>query len=109
MTEEAFFPRRPLGKTGLGVTSLCIGCAPLGNMAETFGYTVNEEQALATIRTIFDGPINFIDTAASYGNGESERRLGIVLRELGGLPQGFVLASKADRDLNTGEFSGEQC
>jgi D-threo-aldose 1-dehydrogenase len=77
-------------------------------MEETFGYTVNEEQALETIRTIFAGPINFVDTAASYGDGESERRLGIVLRELGGLPQGFVLASKADRDLNTGEFTGEQ-
>jgi D-threo-aldose 1-dehydrogenase len=77
-------------------------------MPETFSYAVKEEQALATIRTIFAGPINFVDTAASYGDGESERRLGIVLRELGGLPQGFVLASKADRDLNTGEFSGEQ-
>jgi D-threo-aldose 1-dehydrogenase len=108
MTEEAFLPLRPLGKTGLEVTPLCIGCAPLGNMAETFGYAVNEEQALATIRTIFAGPINFLDTAASYGDGESEHRLGIVLRELGSLPHGFVLASKADRDLDTGEFSGEQ-
>src|SRR5215831_9429203 len=99
---------RLLGRTGLQVTPICIGCAPLGNMPETFSFAVNEEQALATIRTIFAGPINFVDTAASYGDGESERRLGIVLRELGGLPQGFVLASKADRDLATGEFSGEQ-
>jgi D-threo-aldose 1-dehydrogenase len=30
------------------------------------------------------------------------------LRELGGLPAGFVLASKADRDLKTGDFSGQQ-
>ena len=108
MTEGASLLLRLLGKTGLEITPLCIGCAPLGNMPETFAYAVNEEQALATIRTIFAGPINFIDTAASYGDGESERRLGIVLRELGGLPQGFVLASKADRDLDTGEFSGEQ-
>ena len=108
MIEEPFLPRRPLGKTGLEVTALCIGCAPLGNMPETFGYAVNEEKALATIRTFFASPINFIDTAASYGDGENERRLGIVLREFGGLPQGFVLASKADRDLNTGEFTGEQ-
>ena len=108
MTEESFLLRRPLGKTGLEVTALCIGCAPLGNMPETFGYAVNEEKALATIRTFFAGPINFIDTAASYGDGESERRLGIVLREFGGLPQGFVFASKADRDLNTSEFTGEQ-
>ena len=105
---EASFPLRSLGKTGLQVSPLCIGCAPLGDMPETFAYSVNEEQALSTIRAIFAGPINFVDTAASYGDGESERRLGLVLRELGGLPSGFVLASKADRDLHTGEFSGEQ-
>src|SRR5436190_10307722 len=108
MTESVSLAHRPLGKTGLQVTPLCIGCAPLGNMPGTFSYAVDEGQALATIRAIFASPINFIDTAASYGDGESERRLGIVLRELGGLPQGFVLASKADRDLTTGEFSGEQ-
>jgi D-threo-aldose 1-dehydrogenase len=99
---------RPLGSTGLQVTGLCIGCAPLGNMPETFAYAVAEEQALATIRAIFDGPITFLDTAASYGDGESERRIGLVLRERGGLPPGFVLATKADRNLETGEFSGAQ-
>ncbi len=108
MTESVSLARRPLGKTGLAITPLCIGCAPLGDMPETFDYGVSEEQALATIRAIFASPINFIDTAASYGDGESERRLGIVLRELGGLPSRFVLASKADRDLHTGDFSGEQ-
>jgi D-threo-aldose 1-dehydrogenase len=100
--------RRPLGTTGLAVTPLCIGCAPLGNMPETFAYMVAEEQALATVRAIFAGPINFVDTAASYGDGESERRIGLVLRELGGLPPGFVLATKADRSLQTGDFSGAQ-
>src|SRR2546430_2366878 len=99
---------RPLGKTGLLVSPLCIGCAPLGDMPETFAYGVPEEQALTTIRAIFNGPINFLDTAASYGDGESERRIGLVLRELGGLPAGYVLATKADRDLRTGDFSGEQ-
>jgi len=77
-------------------------------MPETFAYGVGEEQALATIRAVFAGPINFVDTAASYGDGESERRIGVVLREIGGLPSGFVLASKADRDLHTGDFSGPQ-
>jgi D-threo-aldose 1-dehydrogenase len=99
---------RPLGKTGLQVTGLCIGAAPLGNMPATFDYAVGEERALATLRAVFAGPIKFVDTAASYGDGESERRIGIVLREIGGLPQGFVLASKADRDLKTGDFSGDQ-
>src|SRR5229473_1407258 len=100
--------RRPLGSTGLQVTPICIGTAPLGSMPETFAYEVPEERALATIRAFFAGSVNFLDTAASYGDGESERRIGIVLRELGGLPPGFVLATKADRNLQTGEFSGDQ-
>jgi D-threo-aldose 1-dehydrogenase len=102
------FTERPLGRTGLLVQPLCIGCAALGSMPDTFAYDVAEEQALATIRAIFDGPIHFLDTAASYGDGESERRLGVVLRERGGLPPGFVLATKADRNLQTGSFSGDQ-
>jgi D-threo-aldose 1-dehydrogenase len=100
--------QRRLGSTGLLVTPICIGTAPLGSMPETFAYEVPEERALATIRTFFAGPLNFLDTAASYGDGESERRIGIVLGELGGLPPGFVLATKADRDLQTGVFTGAQ-
>jgi len=49
-----------------------------------------------------------LDTAASYGDGESERRIGLVLKETGGVPPGVVLDTKADRDLHTGDFSGEQ-
>src|ERR671933_1612757 len=101
-------PARPLGRTSLHVTPLCIGCAELGNMPETFAYSVSQEQALATLRAAFRSPINFVDTAAAYGDGESERRIGIVLRELGGLPAGAVLATKADRNLTTGDFSGDQ-
>ena len=99
---------RPLGSTGLQVTPICIGTAPLGSMPEDFAYEVPEERAMATIRAFFAGPFNFLDTAASYGDGESERRIGIVLRELGALPSGFVLATKADRDLRTGIFTGAQ-
>ena len=99
---------RPLGATNLQVPSLCVGCAALGDMPGTFAYSVAEAQALATIRAIEDGPISFADTAASYGDGESERRIGVVLRERGGLPSGFVLSTKADRDVLTGDFSGDQ-
>ncbi len=109
MSTHASLPLRTLGTTGLQVTPICLGCAPLGNMSGTFPYTVSLEQALETIRALFAGPLNFADTAASYGeNGESERRLGLVIREMGGLPPGFVLATKADRDMQTGDFSGEQ-
>jgi len=105
---SAPLPRRALGTTGLLVTPLCAGCAPLGNMPATFGYAVSTERALATIHAILDGPITFVDTAASYGDGESERRIGHALRERGGLPAGVVLATKADRDLRTGAFDSDQ-
>lgn len=100
--------KRPFGGTGLFVSPLCIGAAPLGNMPETFQYGTSEEHALATLRAAFESPINFLDTAAAYGEGESERRIGKAIRANGGLPAGFVLATKADRDFATGDFSGEQ-
>jgi D-threo-aldose 1-dehydrogenase len=103
---ERLLPRR-FGSTELHVTPLCVGCAPLASMPSVF-YPVPEEQALATLRAVFQSPINFLDTAAGYGDGESERRIGMVLRELGGLPPGYILATKADRDFQTGDFSGEQ-
>jgi D-threo-aldose 1-dehydrogenase len=100
--------RRTLGGTGLSVSPLCVGCAPLGDMPETFAFSVDEERASETLRAVLGSPINFLDTAASYGDGESERRIGRMLEETGGLPEDVVLATKADRDLKTGEFSGEQ-
>ncbi len=100
--------QRPLGTTELLVPPLCVGCAPLGDMPETFGYGVAEAQALATVRAALDSPISFLDTAASYGDGESERRIGVVIRERGGVPPGVVIATKADRDLHSGEYSGDQ-
>ena len=108
--EKAMGPasRVTLGGTGLSVSPLCVGCAPLGDMPETFGYGVEEERAFRTLEAVLESPINFLDTAASYGDGESERRIGEVLKGMGGLPEGVVLATKADRDLRTGDFSGEQ-
>ncbi len=100
--------RLPLGQTGLFVSPICVGCAPLGDMPETFEYSVSRQRASDTLHTVFESPLNFLDTAASYGDGESERRIGEVLAEIGGLPEGCVLATKADRDLQTGDFSGGQ-
>jgi D-threo-aldose 1-dehydrogenase len=77
-------------------------------MPATFEYSVSEQRAFDTLRAVFGSPLNFLDTAASYGDGESERRIGEALREIGGLPEGCVLATKADRDPKTGDFSGDQ-
>ena len=101
-------PLRHFGQTNLYVTPLCVGCSGLSSMPDVFGYEVSEGQALETLRAAFHSPIHYVDTAAGYGDGESERRIGIILRELGGLPDGFVLATKVDRDAATGGFSGDQ-
>jgi D-threo-aldose 1-dehydrogenase len=106
MTAE--LPRRALGRTGLSVTPLCAGGSVLGSMPSVFGYDLPVEQAVATLREIFRGPVNFLDTASGYSDGESERRIGLALKEIGGVPQGFVVASKADRDPITNDFSGDQ-
>jgi D-threo-aldose 1-dehydrogenase len=73
---------------------IAIGCAPLGDMPDAFTYNVAEEQAHATVRAALESELNWLDTAAKYGNGESERRVGHVLRETGGLPEGAFLDTK---------------
>ena len=102
------FPRRPLGGTGLLVTPVCVGGSPLGSMPETFGYAVSDARGTETALAALTGPFNFLDTAAGYSDGDSERRIGAALDRIGGVPAGFVLATKVDRDLVTGDFSGDQ-
>jgi D-threo-aldose 1-dehydrogenase len=93
-----------LGNTDLAVSELCFGTSGLGDMPDTYGYSVDEDRARATVHAIFDGPVNFLDTSRNYGFGRSEARIGAVIRERGGLPEGFVLSTKLDRDMETGRF-----
>jgi D-threo-aldose 1-dehydrogenase len=98
--------RNPLGTTGLAVTPLCVGTSALGNFPAQYGYEVDTDQAVATICQVFNSPINFIDTANEYGDGESERRIGKALAKRDGLPAGFVLATKVDPVRGSSDFSG---
>lgn len=101
--------KRSLGRSGLSVTPLCVGTSALGSFPAQYGYEVSEETAVATIRQVFAGPLNFIDTSNEYGNGgDSERRIGRVIAERGGLPDGFVLATKVDPIPGTTDFSGDR-
>ena len=100
--------RQKIGDTGLAVTSIGFGSSGLGNMPDTYGYEVSAAQARATVEAIFDGPANLLDTSNNYGFGRSEARIGDVIRERGGLPEGFVLSSKLDRDMETGRFDADR-
>ena len=100
--------RRPLGRTGLQVSGVCIGTSPLASMPSLYGYEVARERAEGTILAAFRGPFNFMDTSNNYGGGSAERRIGRALAAVGGQPPGFVLATKVDADPDTGDFSGER-
>jgi D-threo-aldose 1-dehydrogenase len=99
---------RKLGSTNLLVTGICVGTSPLGSMPNLYGYDVGMSRALATVRAVFAGPLNFMDTSNGYSQGESERRIGDVVREAGGLPAEFVLATKVDADRQTKAFDGDR-
>ena len=100
--------KRKIGNTGVEITPIMFGTSGLGSMPDTYGYAVDEERAFATIRAIFDGPVNCLDTSNNYGLGESERRVGAVIRERGGLPEGFAISTKIDRDMETRRFSASR-
>jgi len=101
-------PTVPLGATGLHITPLTIGGAPLGSMPGNFGREVPPETGIATALAALQGPVRALDTSAAYGAGESERRIGAAIRRAGCLPDGFVLSTKIVRDLASGTFDGAQ-
>jgi len=97
---------RPLGTTGLTVSAVCLGGGPLGSMPDNFGYDVSATDAVDLVKAALAGPIRFLDTANGYSGGESERRIGSGIAAFGGLPAGFVVATKVD--ASDGDYSGER-
>jgi D-threo-aldose 1-dehydrogenase len=98
--------KRPLGSTGLQVSSIAIGAAAWTPRDEAGGLT----KAVQTLLHAFDNReiINYVDTANNYGDGASEEAVGLAIREYGGVPEGFVIQTKADRDMVTGEYSARR-
>ena len=70
--------QRTLGKTGARLSLLGFGCGAVGGLMVR-GNAADQERAVA--RALALG-INYFDTAAAYGNGESEKNLGRVLKTL---------------------------
>lgn len=83
--------RRRLGKTGLEVTEIGFGTAPLGNLYEK----IDDKVATQTIEAAWDAGLRFVDTAPFYGYGLAEHRVGEYLRNR---PRdAFVLSTKIGR------------
>jgi D-threo-aldose 1-dehydrogenase len=106
--KELHMKRTAIGTTGLSIPAICFGTSALGNMPATYGYAVDDARAHETIRAIFDSGMGFLDTSRNYGLGRSETRIGAAVRERGGLPRGFVISSKIDRNMDSNVFDGAQ-
>jgi aryl-alcohol dehydrogenase-like predicted oxidoreductase len=80
-------PTRKLGRSGLEVSAIGLGCM---GMSEFYG-TADEGEAVATIHRALDLGITFLDTADMYGPFKNEELVGRALR---GRRDGVVLATK---------------
>ena len=92
---------RPLGRSALQVSPICLG----GNV---FGWTVDERTTCSLLDAWLDAGLNFVDTADVYSRwvkghqgGESESLIGKWVRA-GGRRDRMVLATKVGRDMGEG-------
>jgi D-threo-aldose 1-dehydrogenase len=90
------FENAELGGSGVTVTRLAIGLAPIGELFSPDG----DATAVATIDKAWRLGVRFFDTAPLYGAGLSERRAGGALRRRD--RKSFTLATKAGRRIERG-------
>ena len=85
---------RPLGRTGIPVSVLGFGAAPIGDLYAH----LDEQVAFSTITAAREAGMTLFDTSPHYGNGLSELRLGAGLRSQG--RDGVVLSTKVGRVMD---------
>jgi aryl-alcohol dehydrogenase-like predicted oxidoreductase len=71
--------RRPLGRTGVEVSRIVLGCGNFGGIGsapELFGHGESRDEAFALMDAAWAAGVTVFDTAASYGGGRSERWVG---------------------------------
>ena len=73
---------RELGSTGLNISEIVFGAGGVGGLV----FRPDRPTRLEAVRRTLDHGINWIDTAPSYGDGQSEENLGWILKELGASP-----------------------
>src|ERR1700759_4805534 len=91
-----------VGKTGLGVSRLCIGCMTYGVADRgTHLWTLNEENSRPLIKQALDLGINFFDTANVYSDGTSEEVVGRARKDFV-RREDIVLAAKVNSRMRPG-------
>ena len=69
---------RTLGRTGIAVSELAVGCGPIAGLMT--GH--DQENQIAVLQRAIDCGLNWVDTAATYGQGQSESSIGRTLQAL---------------------------
>jgi len=82
-----------LGRSGIKVSRLCLGCMTYGS-SQWRPWVLDEEASRPFYRRVWEAGINFFDTADMYSNGASEEVLGRALRELAIPREQVVVATK---------------
>lgn len=95
----AALPRRRLGRAGFEVRPHGLGTASLGSP------DVSDDTAVATVRRAIALGIDFIDTSAAYGMGESERKIGLALTP--GDRRRIRLQTKAGSGTRPKDYTGD--
>lgn len=93
---------RSAGSTGLTVSALGLGGAPLASMPGVLGYDVPSDRAVSLVEAVLASPIAVIDTSNNYNDGESERRIGAAVAAVGN-PDTLVITKVDARDR---DYSG---
>jgi 1-deoxyxylulose-5-phosphate synthase len=91
-----------LGRTGLKVSRICLGCMTFGEPARgNHPWTLGADQSRPIIRHAWEAGINFFDTANTYSDGTSEEIVGAALRELAPRDE-LVIATKVFNRMKPG-------
>ncbi|MFJ9561037.1 aldo/keto reductase [Streptomyces fuscichromogenes] len=95
-----------LGRTGLDVSRICLGCMTYGLPDRgAHEWTLDEEASRPLIRQALEAGINFFDTANVYSDGTSEEIVGKALREFARRDE-IVLATKVHGRMRPGPNGG---
>jgi D-threo-aldose 1-dehydrogenase len=93
---------RKLGQTGLEISEVIFGGGAVGGIL----INADDDTRRTAIREALNGGINWIDSAASYGNGKSESALGWLLNKLPEQEKPYV-STKTAVDRNAGDYAGQ--
>ena len=86
-----------LGKTGLKVSRLCLGCMSFGS-SKWRSWVLDNDEARPFVQKALEGGINFFDTADVYSQGESETVVGQALKDFAKRHE-VVIATKVNGQM----------